>query len=520
MPIVQSKKRISAPEVWSELDHRIETDAMGKIKKAINIDAIYSSIDNILGTKMGERCFVGETKIKLLNGYDVSIKDLVGKQSWVYSFNHKTQLIEPALAKAFYTGKRTIVEVILDNDQTIKCTSDHKFMLRDGEYKECKDLQVGESLMPLYLRTRKKYEDIYQPISNIWERVHRRVVLWKMGYLEKDNCVHHKNFRRNDNTPKNLLQVKKSIHWKFHSGKVQNLNQKLWYSEEYAWFREKVKKGYLKPKDMDKFRKKLSEGQKKRLSDPDIRKKNSELHSKLMSEVNSRPKMKAKLKEIGKRNGLKFWHSSEMKDAREKNLKIRQFKAKEWRESEEGQTIMSRNGKSVGENNIYAKFLKHSKEVLNNYGELSETAWEEYRKTLNRHSGVPTWETISSRGYLATLNHKVKSIKFTNEKEDVYDLIVEDNHNFALSAGVFVHNCMLPTFASPLHGLLFDPITPALQRRTANEIKRVIERWDDRVQVLGVDYFADADRNTVEIALTVKVRKYSETFQYRRQVTM
>lgn len=37
-------------------------------------------------------------------------------------------------------------------------------------------------------------------------------------------------------------------------------------------------------------------------------------------------------------------------------------------------------------------------------------------------------------------NHKVKKIEFLNQKEDVYDLTISGSHNFALSAGVFVHN--------------------------------------------------------------------------------
>ena len=35
---------------------------------------------------------------------------------------------------------------------------------------------------------------------------------------------------------------------------------------------------------------------------------------------------------------------------------------------------------------------------------------------------------------------KISSVTFIPEKEDVYDLTVEHNHNFALSAGIFVHN--------------------------------------------------------------------------------
>ncbi len=37
-------------------------------------------------------------------------------------------------------------------------------------------------------------------------------------------------------------------------------------------------------------------------------------------------------------------------------------------------------------------------------------------------------------------NHKVKKIEFLNEKIDVYDIEIPNTHNFALAAGVFVHN--------------------------------------------------------------------------------
>jgi len=39
------------------------------------------------------------------------------------------------------------------------------------------------------------------------------------------------------------------------------------------------------------------------------------------------------------------------------------------------------------------------------------------------------------------INHTVKQINFLGITEDVYDLSVEGTHNFAISAGVFVHNC-------------------------------------------------------------------------------
>ena len=43
------------PEVWSDLHQNIDVDAQGAVRKVINIDAIKTSIDNILRTSPGER---------------------------------------------------------------------------------------------------------------------------------------------------------------------------------------------------------------------------------------------------------------------------------------------------------------------------------------------------------------------------------------------------------------------------------------------------------------------------------
>jgi tRNA-splicing ligase RtcB len=56
-------------------------------------------------------------------------------------------------------------------------------------------------------------------------------------------------------------------------------------------------------------------------------------------------------------------------------------------------------------------------------------------------------------------NHKVVGVIFLSEKQDVYCLTVPEYHNFALTAGVFVHNCgmcavKMPFVADQLEGKL------------------------------------------------------------------
>ena len=107
-------------------------------------------------------CVVGNTLVPLLDGNDLKISEIaenkdkyIGK--YVYSTNPKTLAIEPdKIINVAKTRLNTeIVRVTLDNGKYVDCTPDHKFMLRDGSYKEAKDLILGQSLMPLYTNNDK-----------------------------------------------------------------------------------------------------------------------------------------------------------------------------------------------------------------------------------------------------------------------------------------------------------------------------------------------------------------------------
>lgn len=68
-------------EVWSELHHEFRSDANGSLKMAINAQAILSSIDNILGTRLGERVmlptFGSQLWNNVFNPIDAHISDFL-----------------------------------------------------------------------------------------------------------------------------------------------------------------------------------------------------------------------------------------------------------------------------------------------------------------------------------------------------------------------------------------------------------------------------------------------------------
>ncbi|MBI3021099.1 MAG: hypothetical protein HYY59_03770 [Candidatus Omnitrophica bacterium] len=100
-------------------------------------------------------CFTGDTKIKLLDGTNKSFEELSQLPPtttfYVYSVNKDNQIVVGQSRHARATRRNAaLVEVVLDNEAKIRCTPDHRFLLRNGTYKEARDLTPDDSLMAGY----------------------------------------------------------------------------------------------------------------------------------------------------------------------------------------------------------------------------------------------------------------------------------------------------------------------------------------------------------------------------------
>lgn len=113
-------------------------------------------------------CFVGSTRIKLLNGTVETLENLYNKYKdsnkgfWVYSSTNDGQIVAGyAIHPRLITTEKNLVKVILDNGLYEICTDDHKWMLRDGTWKYAKDLEENDSLMSLYTRISSEEDGDY-----------------------------------------------------------------------------------------------------------------------------------------------------------------------------------------------------------------------------------------------------------------------------------------------------------------------------------------------------------------------
>lgn len=100
-------------------------------------------------------CFSGDTRIFTLDGKNPTLAEVAGRDVFVLaSTDYGTPM--PTVATCLLTRRNArLVNVELDNGARVRCTPDHLFMCRDGTYKAASDLVAGQSLMPLYVAADK-----------------------------------------------------------------------------------------------------------------------------------------------------------------------------------------------------------------------------------------------------------------------------------------------------------------------------------------------------------------------------
>jgi len=111
-------------------------------------------------------CFAGDTKVELYSGEQKTIAELVemahkGLRAEVFTLDsHRNVRIKPMRAPRLVRRNDPVVKVTLESGAEIVATPDHRFLLRDGTYREAQQLRPKDQLMPFSR-------------SSIPERLHR-----------------------------------------------------------------------------------------------------------------------------------------------------------------------------------------------------------------------------------------------------------------------------------------------------------------------------------------------------------
>ncbi|CAG1769372.1 partial DNA gyrase subunit A, partial [uncultured bacterium] len=190
-------------------------------------------------------CFTGDTKIKLLDGTEKSFAELAELPKddifYVYSVNQHGDIVVGEGKNARVTRKNAqLMELVLDNGEVIRCTPDHRFMLRDGSYQQAQQLTSDDSLMAGYFDTQaikqglNDYLRIFQPRQQVYQFVHCLADEYNLAKgnahaLNTPFVRHHKNFNRWDNRPDNIERMTFLAHLHLHAQQLKT----LWANDEF-----------------------------------------------------------------------------------------------------------------------------------------------------------------------------------------------------------------------------------------------------------------------------------------------
>lgn len=101
-------------------------------------------------------CFTKDTKIALADGRTLSFEELIqeheeGRKNYTFTIGPNKDIKIAEIKNPRLTKKNAeLMKVILDNGEEIRCTHNHRFMLKDGSFREARELKAGDHLMSLH----------------------------------------------------------------------------------------------------------------------------------------------------------------------------------------------------------------------------------------------------------------------------------------------------------------------------------------------------------------------------------
>lgn len=498
-------------------------------------------------------CFAGDTRIALASGESRTFAELAADwEQGITHFGYATNkagrvvvvpLVEPRLTKP----NARLVRVTLDNGESVRCTPDHLFRLRDGSYRRADALAAGDSLMPLYRSVSSKsagdkldgYERVWMNDREEWVYTHYLADGYNLRHgldsTDNGNVRHHVDVNKRNNDPRNLRRMTWEDHAALHAammGDHVHAGYRAWMADgglefksamlSAQWkqpefreaclvrlaelnkdpaFRKRIEQGFqdwyagLSDTERDAYAERMRAHQATYWKDPEHRSAAAERvriffakpgrraewsersraqwtderllewRSKTTSEQFANPAERER-----QRAAVVAWHREhpEFGARHSVRMKVRMS------DPDNGHLARVQEGRrryvaSVPREDRVARQNEGRRvAALKRVAALSPAADAdladayEADRMRNARTGLRFDRLMADydgdyarlREAAALVNHSVARVETLDETADVFDLTVEHHHNFALEAGVFVHNSARMARVSEYQALL------------------------------------------------------------------
>ena len=420
-----------------------------------------------LGKSTYARCFRGDTRVALVDGTSPTLEEMAkrhtdGELFWGYSIGPNGRLIVSLLDAPRFIGRDSLLEIELDTGELVHATPDHQFMRRDGRMAAAHALRPGDSLMPLYRDLARGYEMVYQPIDGFLYPTHRLSDEWNLRHeIYADIPASHRHqvdFDRRNNRPTNLTRMPASEHIRLHNDRN--------YDDSF---------------DPEEHSSAIRAALKMRAEDPHWRERYAQVQS---------------------RKASGFWQADQYRLIRERIIEFRRNPTDATREAhrQASRQRYSDSAERARHSALMARAWaaddgrrrQMQAQVARGIRLRSEISAESVRRALHETGSIRGAavqldcdrsvfrrfpEVVASfRGTAPYRNHKVAAVRELPGDHDVYCLTVPEAGNFALEAGIFVHNCGIIVNVTPLEPeweghvtLEFSNTTPLPAKIYANE---------------------------------------------------
>jgi ribonucleotide reductase alpha subunit len=235
-------KTLRARDLWDEITYAAWSCADPGVQYDTTINEWHTCPADGRINASNPCCITGDTLIAVADGRNaVPIRDLVGQEVNVYAWDHRAgkTVIAPMHNIGVKRHSARVFRVTLDDGSSFRATDDHLIMLRDGTYRQVKDLQPCDSLNPFHsrvrepkkTRTRRRY--VYTgrgwrvQYRWIWEAVH--------GAPPAGYHIHHRDFDSLNDRLDNFELLPQEVHEALHRDQMLGDNNPARRCMTHTW---------------------------------------------------------------------------------------------------------------------------------------------------------------------------------------------------------------------------------------------------------------------------------------------